>query len=131
MRTARADVSEAGPSLARSSRRVAAVVAVADLLAVAVTLAVVRDAYVAWAAGFSALVAVVYLLRMTEGAFDPYGSIALLGWTLVSATMSPGSIVGQGVCVAGMTFVLATSVSPGLARRRYTRFMARATDATA
>lgn len=115
-------------SLARLVRRMAAIVAVVDLVIVAVTVAFSRDAYVLSAAGISALVAVAYLLRMTRGDFDPYGSISLASWTLVSATLFPGSIPGQGLCVGGMVFVLASCISSSLATRRYEKFTKRAID---
>lgn len=111
-------------SLARTVRRLAVAVAAADLLAAAATLAFIRDVYVASAAGFAVLVAIAYLGRVTRGSFAPYGGVALFGWIVVNATMSPGSLVGQGVCMAGMAFVLASAVSPVLADRRYARFMA-------
>lgn len=104
-------------------RRVAASAAVADLVAVGLTWLLVRDPYVAVAAGVSAVVAVVYLARMAGGPFDPYGSISLLVWTLVSSTLLPGSIAGQGFAVLGMLVVLSISVSTRLSAWRYERFL--------
>lgn len=111
---------------ARTLLRVARAVAAADLVVAAATLVFVRDVYAASVAGFAVLVAIAYLVRTTRGSYDPYGSLALLGWVLVNATLVPGSLPGQGLCVAGMAFVLACSVAPPLADRRYGRFLERA-----
>lgn len=106
-----------------ATSRVAGGAAVADLVVVALTWLLVRDPYVAVAAGLSAFVAVVYLVRMAGGPFDPYGSISLLTWTLVSSTLLPGSIAGQGLAMLGMLVVLAISLSRRLSGWKYERFL--------
>lgn len=115
-------------STVRTARAVAGALALGDLIVVALTVALVRDVVVVSAAVFSALVAIAYLLRMMRGPFDPYGSISLLIWTVVSLTLFPGSVVAQGVCVFGMALVLLSCVLPRMAERRYVAFMTKVTS---
>lgn len=98
------------------------------LLIAALTALAVRDRWVVSVAGFAAVVAIIYLVRLSRGAFDPIGSTSLLVWTSVNAVPSAEPLV-SGICAIAIAYGLVRSVSRSRAERQYAQFMAQANPA--